>query len=87
MTEVPLTTAEISEQVKRRQKPVNQGYSLDAYFAVADSTGVTVRAPRPRPPSGSELTAPETRPENLARPAPRLPLTASPAARPSTRAG
>ena len=47
MTEVPLTTAEIGHQVKRRQKPVNQGYSLDAYFAVADSTGVTVRAPRP----------------------------------------
>mmetsp|Transcript_4952 Transcript_4952/g.20399 ORF Transcript_4952/g.20399 Transcript_4952/m.20399 type:complete len:463 (+) Transcript_4952:34-1422(+) len=43
MTEVPLTTAEISEQVKRRQKPVNQGYSLDAYFAVADSTGVTAK--------------------------------------------
>lgn len=58
MTEVPLTTAEISEQVKRRQKPVNQGYSLDAYFAVADSTGVTVRAHRPRQPPRSELTAP-----------------------------
>jgi len=48
MTEVPLTTTEISEQVKRRAKPVNQGYSLDAYFAVADSTGVTVRQ-RARP--------------------------------------
>ena len=60
MTEVPLTTTEISEQVKRRAKPVNQGYSLDAYFAVADSTGVTVRqrAPHSPPFSDPTLTAP-----------------------------
>ena len=60
MTEVPLTTTEISEQVKRRAKPVNQGYSLDAYFAVADSTGVTVRqrAPRPPPFPDPKTTAP-----------------------------
>ena len=84
MTEVPLTTAEISDQVKRRQKPVNQGYSLDAYFAVADSTGVTVRAPRPRQPPRYELTAPATRPRSGST------RTASPAhrvSRPSTRAG
>jgi len=56
MTEVPLTTTEISEQVKRRAKPVNQGYSLDAYFAVADSTGVTVRQRAPRPPPFSDPT-------------------------------
>jgi hypothetical protein len=56
MTEVPLTTTEISEQVKRRAKPVNQGYSLDAYFAVADSTGVTVRQRAPHSPPFSDPT-------------------------------
>lgn len=63
MTEVPLTTTEISEQVKRRAKPVNQGYSLDAYFAVADSTGVTVRQRAPRPPPFSDPTT--TAPRDL----------------------
>lgn len=64
MTEVPLTTTEISEQVKRRAKPVNQGYSLDAYFAVADSTGVTVRQRAPRPPPFSDPTTTAPRDSN-----------------------
>ena len=63
MTEVPLTTTEISEQVKRRAKPVNQGYSLDAYFAVADSTGVTVRQRAPHSPPFSDPTT--TAPRDL----------------------
>ena len=40
----PRTTAEISEAVKARQKPVNDNISLDAYFTTADHVGIQVRA-------------------------------------------
>ena len=43
----PKTTTEISAVVKSKQKPVDHGVSLDAYFTTADHVGFQVHFPAP----------------------------------------
>ena len=67
----PRTTAEISEAVKARQKPVNDNISLEAYFTTADHVGIQVRA------ASTRAMSPRAGPRAFPPSRPRPPLSSS----------